>query len=103
MKDESMVEDFLSYCPVGLRRTDQPSTRAPKHIGSQSRKRGRAPKFTAKRIYVFLGGVQIYNEPRTVSEIAELQMIPVGTINATISRNGKTRDGYSFEVVANGT
>ena len=92
---EILPIDDTRHCPIGVRISDKPTTRSTKT--TYIRGKNKEP-FTAKRVYVFKFGRQIYAKSHTVSELAEMLMIPVGTINATLQRNGKTRDGHSFKI-----
>ena len=91
---EILPIDDTRHCPPWVRISDKPTTRSCRPPFSQSKDKG---TFTAKRVYAFRAGVQIYPKSHTVSSISKMLMIPIGTINAALQRNGKTREGYYFK------
>lgn len=100
-------EDFLSYCPPGVRITDRPISKAPSHLSQKVKEQKAGEKFVPKKIYVVLNGNRVYENAMLVRDISDLLKMSIGTINAAIDRStettiGKTRNGYSFEVAVQG-
>jgi len=91
---EILPIDDIGHCPVGVRISDKPATRATRPPYNRGKNKG---TFSAKQVYVYRAGIKVYPNAYTVSLISNMMVLPVGTINAALQRNGKTREGYYFK------
>lgn len=94
--------DDLRHCPAWLRVSDKVA-KEPAFAGRSKKKSPSEERSKPKTLNVFLFGEKLNDDPITMNQIMKTYDISKSTIEYRLRVGGASRDGYSFEIVFEGT